>query len=214
LRDLSGRDPTIMHRWLLLLVSLLCVGPVAAKSTVLVVGDSLSAAYGLRVEEGWVALLSERLAPRGIAVSNASISGETSAGGAARIEAELARTEPALVVIALGANDALRGLPIDALRANLERMIVAAKARGARVLLVGMRIPPNYGPDYADAFERTYAELARAHGVALLPFLLEPIAAGREYFLADQLHPSAAAQPMLLAHVWPALEPLLARRAP
>jgi acyl-CoA thioesterase-1 len=199
-----------MLRSLLVLVLMLSIGPVAAKSTVLVVGDSLSAAYGLRAEEGWVALLANRLAPRGVIVANASISGETSAGGAARIEAELVRTTPAVVILALGANDALRGLPVTALRANLERMILAAKARGARVLLVGMRIPPNYGPDYAEAFERTYAELARDHAVALLPFLLEPIATGREYFLADQLHPSAAAQPKLLAHVWPALEPLLA----
>ena len=198
-----------MLRIFLVLALMCCVGPVAANSTVLVVGDSLSAAYGLRAEEGWVALLGEKLAPRGIAVANASISGETTAGGAGRIDAELARVEPAVVVIALGANDGLRGLPLDAMRANLARMIVASKARGAHVLLVGMRIPPKYGPDYTALFEQTYAALAREHGTALLPFLLEPIAEGRDDFLDDQLHPDAEAQPKLLAHVWPALEPLL-----
>ncbi|HET9484515.1 MAG TPA: arylesterase [Xanthomonadales bacterium] len=203
-----------MLRSLLLFVLMSCVGPAVAKSTVLVVGDSLSAAYGLPAEQGWVALLSERLAPRGVAVVNASISGDTSAGGAARLEAELARSAPAVVVIALGANDGLRGLPVEAMRANLERMILAAKARGAKVLLIGMRIPPNYGPDYTEAFHGSYAALAAKHGVALLPFLLEPIADGRADFLDDQLHPNAGAQPKLLAHVWPALEPLLPRAGP
>ena len=193
-----------------MLFAVLCsVGPATAKSTVLVVGDSLSAAYGLAPEQGWVALLGEQLAKRGVEVANASISGETSAGGAARIEAELARTKPSVVVIALGANDGLRGLPPAAMRDNLDTMIDRSKRAGARVLLVGMRIPPNYGRDYTDAFEGVYRELAKRHEVALLPFLLEPIAAGREYFLPDQLHPSAAAQPKLLAHVWAALEPLL-----
>jgi len=204
-----------MKRLLPLLALMLWWGPLAAKPTVLVVGDSLSAAYGLRAEDGWVALLGRHLAPRGIAVANASISGETTAGGVGRIDAELERTAPSVVVIALGANDGLRGLPLDAMRANLSRMVVAAKARGARVLLVGIRIPPNYGADYADAFHATYAALAREHRVALLPFLLEPIAGSRAGFLPDQMHPNAAAQPKLLAHVLPALEPLLAtpRRA-
>ncbi len=198
-----------MQRFVLFFALLVSFGPVAAKSTVLIVGDSLSAAYGLAREEGWVALLGEKLTPRGIAVENASISGETTAGGAARIAAELERTDPDVVVIALGGNDGLRGLPLDALARNLATMIGAAKDHGARVLLVGMRIPPNYGAAYADGFANTYATLAREHDIALLPFLLEPIAQGREAFQDDQIHPTAAAQPQLLAHLWPALEPLL-----
>ncbi|HLU12383.1 MAG TPA: arylesterase [Arenimonas sp.] len=179
--------------------------------TVLVMGDSLSAAYNLAPEQGWVALLDRRLASEhpGWRVVNASISGETTAGGASRIAAELARHSPAIVVIELGANDGLRGLPLEQTRANLERMITAAGEAGARVLLIGMRLPPNYGPQYTEGFERNYVELAQAHGTALLPFLLEPIAMEREAFQADNLHPVAEAQPRLLEHVWPALEPLL-----
>lgn len=179
--------------------------------TVLVMGDSLSAAYNLAPEQGWVALLDRRLASEhpGWRVVNASISGETTAGGASRIAAELARHSPAIVVIELGANDGLRGLPLEQTRANLERMITAAGEAGARVLLIGMRLPPNYGPQYTEGFERNYVELAQAHGTGLLPFLLEPIAMEREAFQADNLHPVAEAQPRLLEHVWPALEPLL-----
>jgi acyl-CoA thioesterase-1 len=179
--------------------------------TVLVMGDSLSAAYNLAPEQGWVALLDRRLASEhpGWRVVNASISGETTAGGASRIAAELTRHSPAIVVIELGANDGLRGLPLEQTRANLERMITAAGEAGARVLLIGMRLPPNYGPQYTEGFERNYVELAQAHGTALLPFLLEPIAMEREAFQADNLHPVAEAQPRLLEHVWPALEPLL-----
>ncbi|WP_374473399.1 arylesterase [Arenimonas sp.] len=183
----------------------------AAERTVLVMGDSLSAAYNLAPEQGWVALLGKKLQAShpGWRVANASISGETTAGGASRIAAELARHQPAVVVIELGANDGLRGLDLAQTRANLERMITAAKQAGARVLLVGMRLPPNYGPQYTQGFERNYAELAKAHGAALLPFLLEPIATEREAFQADNLHPVAEAQPRLRDHVWPALEPLL-----
>lgn len=186
-------------------------GTATANRGILVMGDSLSAAYGLAAEQGWVHLLGERLARQAPAwrVVNASISGETTAGGASRIDAALAQHDPDLVVIELGANDALRGLPIEHAAANLTRMIEAAKARGAAVLLVGIRIPPNYGPDYAEALRRMYADLAQAHGTALLPFLLEPIAAERDAFLPDNLHPTAAAQPRLLEHVWTALEPLL-----
>lgn len=178
---------------------------------VLVMGDSLSAAYGLRPEQGWVALVDQRLKARhpGWRVANASISGETSAGGASRIAGELARHKPAVVVIELGANDGLRGLPLAQTRANLERMIVASKQSGARVLLLGMRMPPNFGPQYTQGFERNYSELAKAHGAALLPFLLEPIATERSAFQSDNLHPVAAAQPRLRDHVWPALAPLL-----
>lgn len=198
---------------LLMALALAAALPVqsATPRTVLVMGDSLSAAYNLAPEQGWVALLGKRLAAEhpGWTVANASISGETTAGGASRIAAELARHSPAVVVIELGANDGLRGLDLAQTRANLERMVTAAQATGARVLLVGMRLPPNYGPQYTSDFERNFAELAEKHGAALLPFLLEPIATEREAFQADNLHPVAAAQPRLLDHVWPALEPLL-----
>lgn len=198
---------------LLMALALAAALPVqsATPRTVLVMGDSLSAAYNLAPEQGWVALLGKRLAAEhpGWTVANASISGETTAGGASRITAELARHSPDVVVIELGANDGLRGLDLAQTRANLERMVTAAQATGARVLLVGMRLPPNYGPQYTSGFERNFAELAEKHGAALLPFLLEPIATEREAFQADNLHPVAAAQPRLLDHVWPALEPLL-----
>lgn len=199
---------------LLLALALPALSAAAAPAeprTVLVLGDSLSAAYGLAPQQGWVALTDARVKARhpGWRVANASISGETTAGGASRIAAELARHRPAVVVIELGANDGLRGLPLEQTRSNLEYMIRAAKKSGARVLLLGMRLPPNFGPQYTRGFERNYSELAKAHGAALLPFLLEPIATDREAFQADNLHPVAAAQPLLRDHVWPALEPLL-----
>jgi acyl-CoA thioesterase I len=187
----------------------------AAPRTLLVMGDSLSAAYGLAAEQGWVHLLAGQLARERPEwrVVNASISGETTAGGAARIDAALKQHAPSVVLIQLGANDALRGLPLDLAQANLARMITAAKRQGAQVLLVGIRIPPNYGPDYAEALRSMYVDLAKQHDVALLPFLLEPIAAERGAFQPDNLHPTAAAQPRLLAHVWAALQPLLTRPA-
>lgn len=183
----------------------------ATARTVLVMGDSLSAAYGLRADEGWVALVAQRIAGDhpGWQVVNASISGETSAGGSSRIAREVVRHQPSVVVIALGANDALRGLPLAELRHNLARMIGASEHAGARVLLVGMRMPPNLGRDYTEGLDRTYRDLARFFDVPLLPFLLEPIAADRENFMDDNLHPVAAAQPAIRDHVWPALEPLL-----
>lgn len=181
------------------------------KKTVLVMGDSLSAAYGLSAEQGWVALLQQRLDSDKSQwrVVNASISGETTAGGASRIDAALKEHQPALVAIELGANDGLRGLPLEHTRANLERMVVAARQSGAQVLLIGIRIPPNYGPEYAQAFEAIYADLAKAQHTALLPFLLAPVVTDRDAFLPDNLHPTAGSQPKLLDHVWTALEPLL-----
>ncbi len=183
----------------------------AAPRTVLVLGDSLSAAYGIEPEQGWVALVASRVQAEhaGWQVVNASVSGETTAGGASRIAGELARHRPEVVVIELGANDGLRGLPLDQARANLDRMILAAKASGARVLLLGMRLPPNFGPQYTQQFEQNFLTLASQHEVALLPFLLEPIATERDSFQADSIHPVAAVQPRLRDHVWPALEPLL-----
>ncbi|HEY4530564.1 MAG TPA: arylesterase [Luteimonas sp.] len=182
-----------------------------APRTVLVMGDSLSAAYGLRAEQGWVAMVDGRVRNQypGWQVVNASISGETSAGGSARVVEEVLRHRPGVVVIALGANDALRGLPLTELRRNLARMVGASRHVGARVLLVGMRMPPNLGPDYTRGFEATYRELAAFFDVELLPFLLEPVAADRANFMDDNLHPTAEAQPAIARHVWPALEPLL-----
>jgi acyl-CoA thioesterase-1 len=174
-------------------------------------GDSLSAGYGMAASQGWVSLLGERLQAGhpGWTVVNASISGETTAGGVSRIEAALSRTEPDVVVIALGANDGLRGLPLAQTRANLAKMVAASRKAGARVLLVGMRMPPNLGREYTEGFEANYRVVAKDGGATLLPFLLEPIAAEREAFQADNLHPTAAVQPQLLDHVWKALEPLL-----
>jgi len=179
--------------------------------TVLVMGDSLSAAYGLSASQGWVALTADRvtrLRP-GWRMVNASISGETTAGGASRIAGELKRSKPSVVVIELGANDGLRGLPLALTRANLERMIKLSQASGARVLLVGMRMPPNLGRDYTQGFERNYSELSKLHKTGFLPFLLEPIARDRANFQPDNLHPVASAQPKLRDHVWKSLAPLL-----
>ena len=183
----------------------------ASPRTVLVLGDSLSASYGLATEQGWVALTAARIArdKPGWRVVNASISGETSAGGAARVVREVVLHRPDVVVIELGANDALRGLPLRQMRVNLARMIGAAQGVGARVLLVGMRIPPNYGADYTREFERGFGELATRFDTALLPFLLQPIALDRRAYQPDNLHPVASAQPKLRDHVWGALEPLL-----
>lgn len=179
--------------------------------TVLVMGDSLSAGYGMAAHEGWVSRLGERLARErpGWRVVNASISGETTAGGSSRIVGEVLRHRPEVVVIALGANDGLRGLPLREARRNLARMIGASQHVGARVLLVGMRMPPNLGEDYTRGFERNYRELSDLFDTALLPFLLDPIALDRNAYQDDNLHPTVEAQGKLLDHVWPALEPLL-----
>jgi len=183
----------------------------SAEKSILVFGDSLSAAYGIARAQGWVVLLEERLKRErpDYSVANASISGETSAGGRARFDAALERHRPALVILELGANDGLRGLPVAQMKANLGAMIERAQKAGARVLLVGMKIPPNYGPEYVEAFERAYGELAARHKVALLPFLLEGFAEKHEYFQADGIHPTAEAQPLIAERVWKAVRPLL-----
>jgi acyl-CoA thioesterase I len=177
--------------------------------TLLVMGDSLSAAYGLPAEAGWVSLLGERIKDQGWTVVNASISGETTAGGATRMAHALRQHRPDLVLIELGGNDALRGLPLELSKANLRGMIEASRKSGAAVMLVGMQIPPNYGPEYAVQFSAMFSELAEEFDLPLLPFLLEPIASERSAFLPDQLHPNAEAQPRLLEHVLAALQPVL-----
>ncbi|WP_374344220.1 arylesterase [Azonexus sp.] len=197
-------------RLVLFVFSLLLTASAFAARPVLILGDSLSAGYGIRPDQAWPALLAGRLAEKRLdySVANLSISGETTAGGRSRLAPALAERRPAVVVIALGANDGLRGLPLPQMRANLDAMIAASRAAGARVLLAGMRLPPNYGP-YADEFASVFADLARRHKVALLPFLLEPVASRPQLFQADNLHPLAEAQPLILDHVWPALAPLL-----
>ena len=189
--------------------------PSFAERTVMVFGDSLSAAYGLATSQGWVSLLGERIAHDGLAwrVVNASVSGETTAGGLRRLPEDLKRHRPSLVVIALGANDGLRGQPVAAARANLEEMIRLARAARAEPVLVGLMIPPNYGIEYAREFRELYPQVARKARIALVPFLLDGVADRRELFQADQLHPTAAAQPRILDNVWPTLEPLLKRGA-
>jgi acyl-CoA thioesterase-1 len=200
-----------MLRALLFALSVAASTTSAAAGTILVYGDSLSAAYGIGQKDGWVNLLGGRLkqSKADYSVVNASISGETTAGGAARIDATLGRFKPDVVVLALGGNDGLRGLPVSEMKANLGKIARAAQARGARVLVVGMRIPPNYGPKYTQAFYDAFAEVARETKSGYVPFLLERVADQREFFQPDQIHPTAEAQPLLLDTVWKGLEPLL-----
>lgn len=183
----------------------------ATPRTVLVLGDSLSAAHNIAVEQGWVSLLGTRLGKMEPPwqVVNASISGETSLSGRQRLPALLARWHPGVVVIELGANDGLRGLPLAQLRANLDAMIADAQHAHARVLLLGIELPLNYGPQYRDGLRAVYAELAHRHHVALVPFLLQGVATDPEKMQEDGLHPTAAGEPQVLDTVWSKLEPLL-----
>lgn len=185
----------------------------AAAQPVLVFGDSLSAAHGIAPEQGWVALLGQRLAadakPR--AVVNASISGETTAGGVARLPALLAEHRPALVVLELGANDGLRGLPLAAARANLVKMLEAIRGAGAQALLLGIELPVNYGPQYRDGLRSLYRDLSGEFNVPLVPFLLEGVALDPDLMQDDGLHPKAAGQARVLENVWAELEPALAK---
>lgn len=186
----------------------------ASAAGVMVFGDSLSAAYGLAPSQGWVALLAQRLEKSVPAwrVVNASVSGETTAGGLRRLPEDLKRHQPQVVVIALGANDALRGQPIKAARANLEQMIRLARQARAQPVLVGLMIPPNYGIDYAAEFRDMYSDIAKRLKVPLVPFLLEGVAENRALFQADQLHPTAEAQARILENVWPVVEPLTKKK--
>jgi acyl-CoA thioesterase-1 len=182
-----------------------------AQPVILVWGDSLSAGYGLPQGTGWVDLLQRKLAAekRNYRVVNGSISGETTLGGRNRLDAALRAHQPRVVIIGLGANDGLRGQSIDSMTANLSAMTRSAQAAGARVLLVGMRIPPNYGPQYTQKFHTAFAEVAKARKVPLVPFLLDGFAEQREMFQSDGIHPTQAAQPLMLETVWRKLAPLL-----
>lgn len=188
-------------------------GPSSAP-VILVVGDSLSAEYGIARGQGWVALLEQRLQREGLrgTVVNASVSGDTTSGGRARLPGLLTRHRPAVVVIELGGNDALRGLPMSATRQNLTDMTKAARATGARVLIAGMRLPPNYGKAYGEEFAASFAQVAKAEGAALVPFLLKNVADGPDadqMFQPDRIHPTAQAHGRILDNVWPVLKPLV-----
>jgi len=189
-------------------------GSAADPPVLLVVGDSISAAYGLPPGVGWTDLLQKRLDARklGYRVVNASISGDTTAGGRSRLPALLARHKPAIVVIELGGNDGLRGGSIASTRDNLAAMTTAAKAAGARPLLIGMKLPPNYGPAYTRQFENVFAEVAKAEGAPLVPFFFEGFGEDAAAFQPDRIHPNEATQAKLLDNVWPTLERMLTRR--
>ena len=185
----------------------------ASSPNILVFGDSISAAYGMRVEEGWVSLLQKKLTAQGYGyhVVNASVSGETTDGGRARLARALAVQRPGLLILELGGNDGLRGLPLEDVRANLEAMIEAARKSGSQVLLLGMRIPPNYGATYAGKFHAIYGELAEKYRLPFVPFLLDKVALDPSMIQQDGLHPNAQAQPQILEAIWPALRPMLTR---
>ncbi len=185
----------------------------AANPKILVYGDSLSAAYGVAKSQGWVAFLQKKLADQHFQydVINASISGETTSGGLTRLAATLVKTKPNIIILELGANDGLRGLPVKDMAANLNTMITQSKKINAKILLIGMKIPPNYGPKYTESFSNTYPQLSQLHKVSLVPFMLENIAAKPELTQDDGLHPNVLGQPMILDNIWPKLQPLLRR---
>ncbi|MBB5415519.1 acyl-CoA thioesterase-1 [Paraburkholderia sp. JPY158] len=190
--------------------------PEPAKPVIVVLGDSISAEYGLPRDTGWVALMRQRLAEERIdySVANASISGDTTSGGRARLPALMERLKPSIVIVELGANDALRGVPLSTTEANLRTIIEQAQQGHAKVVLVGMYVPPNYGPDYTQKFHGLYGQLSKEFHVPLVPFLLAGIADKPDMFQADQIHPTQQAQPLLLNNVWPTVKPLLRTSSP
>jgi acyl-CoA thioesterase-1 len=188
--------------------------PATGSSTILVVGDSLSAEYGLKRGSGWVALMEQRLAREKVTakVVNASISGDTTSGGRSRLPALLTSHKPTVVVIELGGNDALRGLPLQMTQDNLQAMAVAAQGVGAKVVLIGMQVPPNYGQDYANRFVATFATVAKLNKTALVPFMLKDIAdvpSAQRLFQSDRIHPNETAHPIILNNVWPTIKKLI-----
>jgi acyl-CoA thioesterase-1 len=204
-----------MRRILLCVLLCLAASAAGAAPTILVMGDSLSAAYGIETSQGWVALLQERLKQRGYdyTVVNASVSGETTAGGLTRLPRELGQHRPDIVLLELGANDGLRGTPVKAMQQNLGRMLALSSRAGAKALLIGILLPPNFGPQYTQDFSSAYQRLAASYKVPLLPFLLLGVAEHRDLMQADGLHPIAVAEPQVLDNVWPRLEPLLKKPA-
>lgn len=193
--------------------------PQAADSrqpVILMFGDSVSAGYGIRVERGWVNLLAQKISQLGYGfrVVNASVSGETTSGGLSRLPHALEVQHPSILILELGGNDGLRSLPLETTRDNLDKMIQLARAQSIKVLLVGMRLPPNYGERYTTGFQKMYADLAQQYKVPLVPFLLEKVALDPALMQADGIHPTEPAEPLLLDTVWPKLEPLLGPRKP
>jgi acyl-CoA thioesterase-1 len=183
----------------------------AAAASIVIVGDSLSAAYGMEISESWPSLLQQRLHENGHAyrVFNSSITGDTTQGGLTRLPRLLERHRPAVVILEMGGNDGLRGLPVEVTRSNLASMIEQSRAAGAKVILAEMRIPPNYGQSYTEKFNDTYQELTDEYDIVLLPFLLQDIALKPGLMQDDGIHPTVAAQPLILDQVWATLEPLL-----
>lgn len=213
------RSLFILRHWVLaaslLLIQLPACASEASEGVILVFGDSLSAAYGMDESDGWVTLLENRINEQGLPyrVVNTSVSGETTSGGLARLPDVLSHHEPDYVILELGGNDGLRGLPVDRIRDNLEQMISLIRDSGARVLLAGIRLPPNYGPRYTQPFFEQFGEIAEARNVTLLPSLLEGIASRSSLMQDDGIHPTAEAQPLIVDNVWPVLLRLLEGRA-
>ena len=194
----------------LLFVAVLLSANFSFGKTILVVGDSISAGYGIELEQGWVNLLQQKLAKLGdYDVENASVSGDTTQIGVARLPTLIKEHQPDIVVLELGGNDGLRGFPLKVMETNLRKMIETTQASGAKVLLVGIQIPPNYGPRYTDQFFQTYFKLADEYKIPLVPFILDKVALEPELMQDDGIHPTAEGQPILLDNVWPVLQPLL-----
>ena len=201
-----------MRRFLFaVIISLMSISAMAKPPIILVLGDSISAGYGIEVEEGWVALLQKKLfeSSSNYSISNASISGDTSAGGLARIDQILTAQKPGIVLLQLGANDGLRGLSPVQMKKNLAEIVHRAQKSGAKVILLGMKIPPNYGKRYVDMFYNVYPQLAKELDIPMIPFLLEDVALDKDLMQADGLHPNAKAQPVLAKKIEPYLFPLL-----
>lgn len=215
--DVCKKGLEVMKRylWVLFVVCVLIPVPaLAASPTILVLGDSLSAAYNIDHDAGWVSLLQQRLQQQGYAhrVVNASVSGDTTRGGLSRLPSLMQKHDPAVVIIELGGNDGLRGLPISEIRQNLQRMVRLARDHGARVLLARVRIPPNLGPVYREQFEAVFQTLAEREGIKMVPYILKGVAEDQALMQEDGLHPTPAAQPLILDNIWPNLKPLLTKQ--
>lgn len=201
----------ILSLFTTLMFTNIAMADTASKPVILVFGDSLSAAYGIPKEQGWVNLMAQRVKDNQLPheVANASVSGETTAGGLSRLPAALKQFKPSIVVIELGANDGLRGLPTDAMKNNLEKMIQASKQANAQVVLLGMLIPPNYGPKYTNGFKAAFLDLSEKYKTPFIPFFLDGISGHSDLVLEDGLHPNVNAQRKILENVWPTIKPLL-----
>jgi acyl-CoA thioesterase-1 len=203
-----------MNKFLLALLLCLFTVPLLAKNTILIVGDSISSGYGIDSQKGWATLLQERLQEKKYSyqVINASISGDTTSNGLNRLPAALKQYQPQITIIELGGNDGLRGLPIDTIKSNLNRMIQLAKNAGSQIVLLGVRLPPNYGPQYTQLFQQLFLDLAKKENVNLVPLFLSHVDDQPNLMLEDGIHPKEAAQIILLNNVWPVLEKMLTKK--